>query len=80
MPFRTSKPMQALMILKTSFEHEDWRTNGLVLLDLMAERLMQLEDPASLCDPNDSAPLLDWAAENMPELEDDLTVDEGVEF
>ena len=58
-------------------EREDWRTNGLVILDLMAERVMK-DDPAALCE--DHATFQDWLKENVPELEDDLTVDEGVEF
>jgi len=58
-------------------EHDDWRTNGLVFLDLMAERLMQA-DAAALCD--DPAALLEWVAANMPEMADDLTIDEGEEF
>ena len=58
-------------------EHEDWRTNGLVVLDLMAERLMKT-DVAALCGDVDA--FTAWLAENVPELADDLTVDEAEEF
>ena len=68
---------------KFPVEREHWRTNGLVFLDLMAERLAGLEQEtlSTLCNPENTAPFLEWLAENMAkELEDDLTVDEGVEF
>ena len=61
-------------------EREHWRTNGLVFLDLMAERLIKTES-LSLCDPDDQAPFLDWLADHMAkELKDDMSVDEGEVF
>jgi len=65
---------------KFPIEREHWRTNGLVFLDLMAERLMKL-DSLPPCDPDDTGPFLDWLGGNMTkELKDDMTVDEGEEF
>ena len=68
-------------------KREDWRTNGLAVLSFIPERLMKEKEMFDIVDFNyetgifgDPTALLAWAAENVPELQDDMTVDEGEEF
>ena len=59
---------------------ENWRTNGLAVLGFVAERLMKEQDLFEIVNLKDPTTLLAWAAENVPELADDLSVEEGEEF
>jgi len=61
-------------------KHEDWRTNGLAVLSFVAERLMKEQELFQIVNLDDPATLLEWAAANVPELADDMSVDEGEEF
>ena len=68
-------------------KREDWRTNGLAVLGFVAERLMGEDELFDIVDFDhvsgafgNTTALLAWAAENVPELADDMTVDEGEEF
>ena len=61
-------------------KREDWRTNGLAVLSFVAERLMAEQELFQIVNLDDPASLLAWCEENVKELRDDMSVDEGEEF